>query len=69
MDVSGLGGLLALAFLAGLMSAAVLLRSGRLRSRRRMIAAAALPFICLGVPLALLVVAAVFGGLMRWISA
>lgn len=46
-----LGPALALAFLAGLATAAVLLRMGKVRGRRRVIAVVALPFGCVAVPL------------------
>lgn len=46
-----LGPLLALAFLAGLTTAAVLVRMGKVHGTRRVLAAAALPFGCVAVPL------------------
>ncbi|SLK09758.1 hypothetical protein [Novosphingobium mathurense] len=60
-----LGPLLGLAFLAGLVSAAVLLRLGKVHGRRRILATAALPFGCLAVPLLGLSILAVAGWAFR----
>ena len=68
MTVMGIGPLLALAFLAGLVSAAMLLRSGKLRGRRQQMAGVALPFLCLGLPLLVIVVLAAGAGLARWLG-
>lgn len=56
-----LGPVLALAFLAGLATAAVLVRMGKVHGTRRVLAAVALPFGCLAAPLLLLSVIALAG--------
>lgn len=56
-----LGPMLALAFLAGLATAAVLLRMGKVHGTRRVLAAAALPFGCVAAPLLLLALVALAG--------
>ena len=60
-----LGPVLALAFLAGLATAAVLVRMGKVRGTRRVIAAAALPFGCVAAPLLLLSLMALAGWVFR----
>ena len=55
MTVTGLGPMVVIGFLTGLTVAAVLLRLGRLRSPARALAAAALPFGCAALPVAVLV--------------
>lgn len=65
MTISWLGPLVVIGFLAGLTIASVLLRLGRLRSPRRALAAAALPFGCAALPVAMLVVVSVFVAVFR----
>ncbi|HKT86239.1 MAG TPA: hypothetical protein VJQ77_09160 [Novosphingobium sp.] len=59
-----LGPALALAFLAGLATAAVLVRMGKVHGTRRVLAAAALPFGCVAAPLLLLSILAFAGWLL-----
>lgn len=65
MAVTGLGPIVALGFLAGLTTSAVLLRLGRLRSPRAALAAAALPFGCAMLPLAALIAASLAASWLR----
>jgi hypothetical protein len=65
MTISWLGPLVVIGFLAGLTIAAVLLRLGRLRSPRRALGAAALPFGCAALPVAALVAVSLFVAAFR----
>lgn len=55
MTLTAFGPLVVVGFLAGLTIAAVLLRLGKLRSPASALAAAALPFGCAALPVAILV--------------
>lgn len=56
-----LGPILALAFLTGLATAAVLVRLGKVHGARRVLAAIALPFGCVALPLLALSLLALAG--------
>lgn len=65
MGLYWLGPVLVLAFLGGLMTAAVLVRMGKVHGPRRVLAAIALPFGCLAAPLLALSLLAIAGWVLN----